>query len=540
MEKGSTPSAGGFSYVDAIAKLGVKNVPPGGADGLRLALEMAPEATHIVDLGCNTGWSSVEIARLRSQATVIGFDLSAHMIDAANLRLSKNELTDRVQFEVMDCTEIDRRIKDAELIFCFGSTAFVDDLPKYFSSVFNSMSSEGCFIDFQYTYLGEVPVELKIAEKQHVQLPHGCKSAEFWLRKYEDAGFILSRFVCLSPFQLTETSEAIFYRKILSAIPEFTHIVEDMVNVREIARSLTPYRRPAIFELRTKSHREVDSDQDQSTDYRNVLDIFASPIPRVPIETILTFNPYEFLAYVGDPDAAPGGAASVGIQAEMLRQLGLDADARILDVGSFTGLSTFVLGRRFNNVVGVDIEPSFVFVARTLAKVFGYTGEFLEMDARSTSFGAGEFDCVTMTATLGYSPDPAGILREAARIIRPSGLLSEFLYHYPYINQEMEDRLRSTVSPYIRMRSLSEQVQEVESLGFRLLRADALVQRTLSAEKLSASSKHIVERERDANPSLDSDDLEEFEYLVQQNLIGNPNTGFEPVCYCCVFERVAD
>jgi ubiquinone/menaquinone biosynthesis C-methylase UbiE len=88
------------------------------------------------------------------------------------------------------------------------------------------------------------------------------------------------------------------------------------------------------------------------------------------------------------------------------------AVARILDVGTGTGLGARELVRRFPDaeVVGVDVAPAMLDEARRLVP----SVTFVEGDAANLPFGEAEFDLVTHANMIPF-------LDETARVLRPGG-----------------------------------------------------------------------------------------------------------------------
>jgi len=97
---------------------------------------------------------------------------------------------------------------------------------------------------------------------------------------------------------------------------------------------------------------------------------------------------------------------------------------RILEVGSGVGAQTEILLRRFPkaHVTGVDLNDKQIAAARNyLASFPGATGryEFQQMSADNLSFEAQSFDAAYLCWILEHVPNPAQVLSEVRRVLRP-------------------------------------------------------------------------------------------------------------------------
>jgi ubiquinone/menaquinone biosynthesis C-methylase UbiE len=61
-----------------------------------MAARLPPSARHIVDLGCGPGVSAFELARTIPEASVIGLDIAARMLEQARRRQARSGVADRV------------------------------------------------------------------------------------------------------------------------------------------------------------------------------------------------------------------------------------------------------------------------------------------------------------------------------------------------------------------------------------------------------------------------------------------------------------
>ncbi len=102
----------------------------------------------------------------------------------------------------------------------------------------------------------------------------------------------------------------------------------------------------------------------------------------------------------------------------------------LLDLGCLDGDLIFMLEGRFKRFVGVDIVEGRLEKARRIAGRLGVRAEFAlhDLNGGPLPFEDGRFDAVACVAVLQYIFDPAGLLREAARVLRPGG---RFVFQVP-------------------------------------------------------------------------------------------------------------
>jgi SAM-dependent methyltransferase len=109
------------------------------------------------------------------------------------------------------------------------------------------------------------------------------------------------------------------------------------------------------------------------------------------------------------------------------------APARVLDVGSGTGVVSLEIARAGHDVTAIDPDPASIALARRSADRGG-TGDgrlaYHEGDVDSWVSEEGAFDAVITTRVLHHVPDPAAALARIRRWLRPGGRLVcvDFLY----------------------------------------------------------------------------------------------------------------
>ena len=97
----------------------------------------------------------------------------------------------------------------------------------------------------------------------------------------------------------------------------------------------------------------------------------------------------------------------------------------VLDLGSGGGIDCFLGGRAVGStgrVVGVDMTPDMVFLAKKNARLLGSSNvEFLLADMEQLPLKEHTVDVVISNCVINLSPDKERVFQEAFRVLRPGG-----------------------------------------------------------------------------------------------------------------------
>jgi len=103
--------------------------------------------------------------------------------------------------------------------------------------------------------------------------------------------------------------------------------------------------------------------------------------------------------------------------------------ARVLDVGCGGGLLSEAMAREGATVLGLDLSPELIDIAKLHRLESKQAGAQLDLDYRVQPVEAladaepGTFDAITCMEMLEHVPDPASILEACARLLKPGGWL---------------------------------------------------------------------------------------------------------------------
>lgn len=102
---------------------------------------------------------------------------------------------------------------------------------------------------------------------------------------------------------------------------------------------------------------------------------------------------------------------------------------RVLDVATGTGMVAAALRRRYGcRVVGLDQSADMLAMARTRAGVYE---DLVQARAEHLPFPDASFDHLSFTYLLRYVDDPAAVMRELARVVRPGGRVASVEFGVP-------------------------------------------------------------------------------------------------------------
>jgi len=126
--------------------------------------------------------------------------------------------------------------------------------------------------------------------------------------------------------------------------------------------------------------------------------------------------------YWADRHAGEGGDARCSCPPnEILESVEafLGTGERLLDVGCGNGALAGLAMPRFGQVCGCDLAEQ----ALREARCKGVTSVCADLNAGTLPYKDGSFDCVTCLEVIEHVIDPLGLLKEAHRVLRPSGHL---------------------------------------------------------------------------------------------------------------------
>jgi SAM-dependent methyltransferase len=104
---------------------------------------------------------------------------------------------------------------------------------------------------------------------------------------------------------------------------------------------------------------------------------------------------------------------------------------KVLEVGVGMGADYLEWLKAGAHATGVDLSPASIERARLRCELAGYNADLQVADAENLPFPADSFDVVYSYGVMHHSPDTPRCIREAWRVLKPSGQARIMVYHHP-------------------------------------------------------------------------------------------------------------
>lgn len=178
-----------MSYVDLMAFLDEINRPPGGKDSVRILVQncFITKDSKVLDVGCNTGYVSFEIAHL-AKCAVVGVDINKNMIKAAEEIRRRDPLGRLVKFKIADAMNLSFPKETFDVVVSGGSTAFIDDKIKALQEYKQALKQWGFIADINFFYKKRPPVSLLKKLNSILEIKIEPWDINYWIDLYEKAG----------------------------------------------------------------------------------------------------------------------------------------------------------------------------------------------------------------------------------------------------------------------------------------------------------------------------------------------------------------
>lgn len=163
----------------------------------------------------------------------------------------------------------------------------------------------------------------------------------------------------------------------------------------------------------------------------------------------------------------------------------INKEARVLEFGCGTGITTLPIAAGAGSVTAVDTSPQMLKQAREKAERGGVDNiEFLEGDLTLKELKPASFDVVTAFNVLLYLPDQEGSMKRIGELLKPGGILAAAAdcLRYSLTREALSKWFRSRTGrmPYVKFYTPGELEALAVRHGMRILEAEVLFKRPVN------------------------------------------------------------
>ncbi len=250
-----------MSYVDLMAFLGEVNRPPGGKDSIRVLVQncFVTKDSKVLDVGCNTGYISFEIARL-AKCSIVGVDISENMIKSAKKIKKKDPLGHLMEFKVADAMNLPFQKETFDIVVSGGSTAFIENKIKAIREYKRVLKQWGFIADINFFYKMKPPTPLLKKLNYILGIKIEPWNKNYWTSLYEGADleryFIYENHIKPVPRQTVENyCAAMSKEKRLSSTIE-KELKKRLIKTMSVFNENHKYLNYGIFIYRKRPEKE--------------------------------------------------------------------------------------------------------------------------------------------------------------------------------------------------------------------------------------------------------------------------------------------
>lgn len=248
-------------YVQLLAFLEEINRPPGGKDSIRQVVQncFITKESKVLDVGCNTGYCSFEIAHLAG-SQVTGIDINSEMIKTAKKFKKSDPLGYLIKFMIADAMKLPFKKETFNVVVSGGSTAFIKDKIKAIQEYRRVLKPWGFIADINFFYKIKPPLKLidKLNELMNVNIKPW--SINYWLDIYDKCN-LEKYFIYKDNIRQVRKKEIINYCFEMAKIKKLTketqkELIKRLIIIMTLFNENHKYLAYGIFILRKRPIKE--------------------------------------------------------------------------------------------------------------------------------------------------------------------------------------------------------------------------------------------------------------------------------------------
>lgn len=175
-----------LDFSSLVALLREPNMPSGGAETVRRVLRRCPldgDAT-VLEIGCNTGFTTIEIASW-TRAHVVGIDVNDRSLTHARAKATRYGI-DNASFVRSDALALPFGAGTFDLVFCSNVTSFIVDHAAAAAEYRRVLRPRGVLAAVPIYYVEDPPEPLRRAVGAAIGIDLPVLSRDYWIELFSD------------------------------------------------------------------------------------------------------------------------------------------------------------------------------------------------------------------------------------------------------------------------------------------------------------------------------------------------------------------
>ncbi|MCL5112116.1 MAG: class I SAM-dependent methyltransferase [Candidatus Marsarchaeota archaeon] len=172
-----------MKVAEIVALVNEVNKPPGGMMTLNHVITNAHinSETKFLEVGCTTGYSSIEIKRLTS-ADVYGIDVNKDAIERARKKSRKEKLN--IKFSVADATALPFSNEFFDVVYASNVTSFIKDKSAAIENYTRILKTYGFLVVAPIYYIKHPPNTVRKAVSEEIGTEIKEFDKKFWVELF--------------------------------------------------------------------------------------------------------------------------------------------------------------------------------------------------------------------------------------------------------------------------------------------------------------------------------------------------------------------
>jgi ubiquinone/menaquinone biosynthesis C-methylase UbiE len=168
------------NFSELVSLVNEPNTPSGGGASVRRVLELARigSGMKVLEIGCNTGFSSLEMASWGTYE-VCGIDINPRSVALAQEKAKAAQLSN-VEFRVANALDLPFTAQSFDLVFASNTTSFIGNHARALEEYYRVLKPRGLLATIPIYYTEEPPAELRRRVEDLVGVPLPPFAPGYW------------------------------------------------------------------------------------------------------------------------------------------------------------------------------------------------------------------------------------------------------------------------------------------------------------------------------------------------------------------------